>query len=72
MKLNVFRNDLLVGVLDIHASEPFFGFKYAGEYLKLPDALNEATTAASNRGFVNAHDIANRILTECNKRAGNI
>ena len=27
MKLNVFRNDILVGVLDIQASEPFYDLR---------------------------------------------
>ena len=39
MKLNVFRDHILVGVLDIQASEPFYGFKYDGEYLSFADAL---------------------------------
>ena len=39
MILKVFRDDLLVGILDILASEPFYGFKYDGEYLSSPEAL---------------------------------
>ena len=39
MKLNVYRNDLLVGVLDIQASEPFYGFMYDGEFLSSAEAL---------------------------------
>ncbi|MCL2819214.1 MAG: type II toxin-antitoxin system HipA family toxin [Oscillospiraceae bacterium] len=39
MKLNVYRNDVLVGVLDILTSEPFYGFKYTEDYSLTPGAL---------------------------------
>ena len=39
---------------------------------KLPNALDEAASSAISRGFIKATEIANRILRECSKRAGNI
>ena len=38
MKLNVFRDNEIIGSLDILASEPFFGFTYAQQYLNSPKA----------------------------------
>jgi serine/threonine-protein kinase HipA len=37
--LDVYRNQSLVGRLDIEAGEPFYGFSYASEYLESPSAL---------------------------------
>lgn len=38
MKLNVYRNAVRVGMLDIFTNEPFFGFTYDSEYLASPNA----------------------------------
>ena len=39
MKMNVFRENLKLGTLDIQANEPFFGFTYDNEYLAQPTVL---------------------------------
>ena len=39
MKLGVYRNNIKVGLLDILANEPFFGFTYTDDYLFSPGAL---------------------------------
>jgi len=38
MSLDVFRNDIKIGVLDIQANEPFYGFEYDVDYLASPGA----------------------------------
>jgi len=38
MKLNVFRDNIKIGSLDIHANEPFYGFTYDSIYLNSPVA----------------------------------
>ena len=38
MKLNVFRGNVMIGALDIHANEPFYGFTYDDGYLSSPEA----------------------------------
>ena len=39
MRLNVLRGSVKVGLLDIHANEPFYGFTYDSGYLDSPEAL---------------------------------
>ena len=64
----VVKDDFAIFARDVHIRHQ--QIKYFGEELmqKLPEAFDAASLAAERAGFVNAREIAKRIISGCNQR----